>query len=84
MTRTELRDQLHKAGVYADDHVTNGSLDAQDTVITQFLTELFKSIRAELKAAGDFGEFDHFDGDEYGEQVAIRIVKRVEESYAGI
>ena len=77
----KIRELLHKAGIQWDGHVTNGSLEAQVQVIAEWFDAFVQEVKNQLKVAGDFGEFDHFDGDEYGEQIAIRILKKVRESY---
>lgn len=78
----EFKDRLHEAGALFDGHVTNGSLAAQVEVVRDLVQEFAKSIRSELKAAGDLGRFREELKDEdrpYPEYVAIEMVKKVEE-----
>lgn len=81
----ELREALHKAGTTFDGHVTNGSMEAQVKVVGEYLEEFFASLKAELKAAGDFGlfkeELPSVDRP-YPEYVAIEVLKKVREKYA--
>lgn len=82
-----LREALQEAATKFDGrpgelpgHVTNGSMEAQVKVIREYLDEFVQEVKSRLKTAGDFGRFD--EPGQYGEYVAIEILKKVREKYA--
>jgi hypothetical protein len=75
----ELDEKLHQAGIQYDGHVTNGSLLKLRETVLAYMEDFISAVKADLKAAGDFGRFDNED--EYGEYVAIEILKKVKEKY---
>jgi hypothetical protein len=76
---TELYEKLHRAGTQYDGHVTNGSLSSTYATVLAYLDDFCSSVKADLKAAGDFGRFD--EPGTYGEYIAIEVLKKVREKY---
>jgi hypothetical protein len=84
--KEQFKEALYNAGSTFDGHVTNGSIDAQmqliENKIRKELQTFALNLKAELKAAGDFGRFDlSSDAVCYPEYTAIEVLKEVGKKY---